>query len=151
MTEERGQSSEMLGVGISRRRMPKGADDALAATKLTLLIVDDSALMRRLIRSVTCDLAEEVYECGDGREAVAAYARHRPDWVLIDIRMKDVDGLSATREITASYPEARIMIVTADDDEELRGAARRAGAGGYVVKEDLREVRRLLGAPEGES
>lgn len=111
---------------------------------MKLLIVDDNPRMRRMIRKVVAGAAEEVFECGDGREAPAAYARHRPDWVLMDIRMAEVDGISATRQIKAGDPEARVVIVTDYDDSDLREAARAAGACGYVVKENLLDLRRLL-------
>lgn len=111
---------------------------------MMILIVEDNEQMRRMIRSITADVAEECFECSDGREALAAYARHRPDWVLMDIKMKEMDGISATRQIKDSYPEARVMIVTNYDDAALREAARNAGACEYVVKENLLDLRRLL-------
>src|SRR5947207_1898055 len=113
---------------------------------LNLLIVEDSQPMRDLIRSIISDLAGEITECGDGAEALSAYTRCRPDWVLMDIRMKEMDGISATRQIKASYPEANIMIVTDYDDPDLREAARSAGAREYVTKENLLDVRRILGS-----
>ena len=111
---------------------------------MVLLIVEDNAQMRRMIRSLVEDLAERCYECGDGEGALAAYTEHRPDWVLMDIRMEGVDGLEATRRIRAEWPEARIMIVTDYNEPELREEARRAGACEYVVKEDLLDVRRRI-------
>ncbi len=108
-----------------------------------LLIVEDHAEMRREIKNLLSDLGE-IYECRDGAEAVSAYAQHRPDWVLMDIQMERMNGIAATREIKAAYPEARIMIVTGYESEELREAARRAGACEYVVKENLFEIRRIL-------
>ena len=112
---------------------------------MRLLIVEDSQQMRREIKLFVSDLAQEICECGDGAEALSAYAAQRPDWVLMDIRMEEVDGLTATRRIKAAHPEARIMILTAYDDAELREAARSAGACEYVTKENLLEVRRILG------
>ena len=76
--------------------------------------MDDNAQMRRLIRSITSDVTAECYECGEGREALAAYERHRPEWIPIDIEMKDPDGINATRRIKGSYPEAQVVIVTDD-------------------------------------
>ena len=111
---------------------------------MKLLIIDDNPRMRRLIRSVVAGVAEQVFECGDGGEALAAYARHRPDWVSMDIRMAEMDGITATRKILADDPEARIAIVTDYDDAALREAAREAGACEYVVKENLLDLRRLL-------
>jgi len=90
---------------------------------MKLLIVEDSAQMRRMIKSLVSDLATELYECADGAEALSAYREHRPDWVLMDIKMGEVDGLEATREIISAFPEARICIVTNYDDDELREAA----------------------------
>ena len=111
---------------------------------LRLLIVEDHPDMRRMIRYLVEDLASVIHECGDGADALAVYTACRPDVVLMDIAMKEVDGISATREITAADPSARIVIVTNHDDPELRGAAERAGATGYVLKENLLELRRLL-------
>ena len=118
---------------------------------MRLLIVDDNPQMRRLICSLLKDLSEEIAECSDGTQALAAYAQWRPDWVLMDIKMRQLDGIAATRQIRAAYPQARIMIVSDYGDHQLRDAARRAGACAYVVKEDLLAVRRILspGGAEG--
>lgn len=111
---------------------------------MNILIVDDSAQMRRALRSLVGDLADAVYECADGAEALAAYAAHRPAWVLMDIAMPKVDGLTATREIIAAFPDAQIVMVTNYDNADLRAQARAAGACAYVVKEDLLELRQVL-------
>jgi CheY-like chemotaxis protein len=111
---------------------------------LNLLIVEDNREMRGLIKSVVADLAGDVCECSDGAGALSAYAERRPDWVLMDIRMKELDGISATRQIKAAFPDARIVIVTDYDDPKLREAARSAGAREYVLKENLLDVRRIL-------
>ncbi|MGH9941136.1 MAG: response regulator transcription factor [Pyrinomonadaceae bacterium] len=112
---------------------------------MNLLIVEDNQQMRRVLGRLVGDLAGHVYECADGAEALAAYVAHRPDWVLMDIEMKQLDGLSATRQIVSRFPEAHVVVVTNYDDEELRDAAREAGACAYVVKENLLELRRVLG------
>ena len=112
---------------------------------LNLLIVEDNRSMRELIRSIVSDVAGDVTECNDGAEALFAYTKCRPDWVLMDIRMKEMDGISATRQLKASFPEANIMIVTDYDSPNMREAARKAGACEYVTKENLLEVRRILG------
>jgi len=112
---------------------------------MSLLIVEDNAKMRRMLKSLVADLASPIHECVDGADALAAYAAQRPDWVLMDIAMKDLDGISATRKIKAAYPDAKIIIVTGYDEAELRQAAREAGACGYVLKENLLALRELIG------
>jgi len=111
---------------------------------MKLLIVDDNAAVRRLIRSILLRLADDICECGDGAEALSAYLVQRPDVVLMDIRMSEVDGIQAAKQITAADPAARILIVTDYDDTELRHASMRAGACGYVLKDNLLELVPLL-------
>jgi CheY-like chemotaxis protein len=111
---------------------------------MTVLIVDDSSQFRELIRTVLTGLADDVHECVDGDEAVAAYCAHRPDWVLMDVKMGRMGGLEAARRILAADPTARILIVTGYDDAHWRAAASEAGACGYVLKDNLLDVRRLL-------
>jgi two-component system chemotaxis response regulator CheY len=110
----------------------------------SILIVDDSAQMRRTIRLVVKDLVSEIYECSDGSDALAAYSAHHPDWVLMDIRMKKTDGFTAIKQIKAMYPDARIAVVTISTGEDLREAARSAGASAFVVKDNLLELRKIL-------
>jgi CheY-like chemotaxis protein len=111
---------------------------------MKVLIVEDNARVRQIIRSVIADLADEVIECADGSEAVLACMSYRPDWVLMDIKMPRVDGLKAAAQICAACPDARIMMVTNYEGEDLREAARVAGASEYVIKEDLLAIRRIL-------
>src|SRR5882724_3674175 len=111
---------------------------------MRLLIVEDNYQMRRLIKRIVGDTAEAIFECGDGSEALAAYRAHQPDWVLMDIEMKRLDGISATRQIKAAFPEARIVIVSEYDHPDWRDEARSAGAYQYVLKENLGELRGIL-------
>ena len=113
---------------------------------MTLLIVDDNAAVRRMIRRVIVDLVSDIRECADGAGAVAAYGKLQPDVVLMDIEMSGVDGITATRQIVSAFPNARVIIVTEHSDEPIRAAAREAGACGYVLKENLLELRELLRA-----
>ncbi len=109
-----------------------------------VLIIDDSQPMRELIKMTLKGIAEIVGECEDGSEALDAYERLRPDWVLMDVEMKGVDGITATRQIMAAYPQARIMIITDYNDDDLRRAAYEAGACQYVVKENLLDILDIL-------
>jgi two-component system response regulator DegU len=111
---------------------------------ISFLIVEDNENMRRMIRSLVSEFAGDVYECADGAAALPAYAAYRPDWVLMDLKMKDVDGIAATNQITTAFPDAKVIIVTDYDDDDLRGASRRAGAGWYVNKENLLNLPQIL-------
>jgi CheY-like chemotaxis protein len=112
---------------------------------MTFLIVEDNSEMRRLIRRTVTRESDMVYECSDGKDALASYLQHEPDWVLMDIKMPKLDGISATREIKETFPEARIVVVSQYDDPEMREGARRAGAADYVLKDDLLAIRRVIG------
>lgn len=111
---------------------------------IVVLIVDKSEAMRELIKLTLEGVATIAGECSDGSEAMSAYEQLRPDWVLMDIDMDDVDGITATRQITAAHPLANIMIVADYNDADLRRAARDAGARRYIVKEDLLDIVDIL-------
>jgi CheY-like chemotaxis protein len=111
---------------------------------MKVLIVEDNAVMREMIKRMVGDLADEISECEDGNQALAAYEASCPDWVLMDIEMPGMDGITATRTLIKTHPEARVIIVTDYGDKPLRAAARAVGACGYVLKENLIEVRRWL-------
>jgi CheY-like chemotaxis protein len=113
---------------------------------MTLLIVDDNASVRRLIKTILANRADDIHECADGVDALAIYSIVQPDFVLMDISMKGLDGITATRRIKMAYPGAMVIIVTDYDEPPLREAAQAAGACGYVLKENLFEVDRLLAA-----
>lgn len=100
--------------------------------------------MRRTIGLAVKDLVDQIYECSDGSEALAAYAHHLPDLVLMDIRMKKIDGLTATREIKAVFPDATIIVVSTYHGNDMKEAARSAGASDHVAKDNLLELRQIL-------
>jgi len=109
-----------------------------------ILIADDDARMRRVIREIVAGLASAVFEAADGAEAIALCAAERPDWVLMDLQMKPIDGLRATAEIRSRFPEIRIAIVTQHDDAELHAEAMRVGACAYILKENLMQLPGIL-------
>jgi CheY-like chemotaxis protein len=115
---------------------------------LKILIVDDDERIRRMIKAIIADTPVIIYECSDGAQALDCYAKHQPDWVLMDVMMPEVDGITATHQIMADHPSARIIIVTSHDSPALREEARGAGACGYILKESLLELSEILNNPE---
>lgn len=109
-----------------------------------LLIVEDNPSMRRLIKSVVKDLAVNIHECEDGAEALDAYETHHPEWILMDVEMKEKDGFTATREIVEAHPDAKILILTKYGTDRMREEAQKAGASKYVLKENLLAIREML-------
>jgi DNA-binding NarL/FixJ family response regulator len=104
---------------------------------LRVLVADDQELLRagyRMILDAQPDL-EVVAEVGDGLAAVEAAARHRPDVVLMDVRMPGLDGIEATRRIVAAQPEVRVLILTTFDVDEYVMSGLRAGASGFLLKD----------------
>ena len=89
------------------------------------------------MRSVVAASGDTVTECSDGAEALAAYQALQPDWVLMDVEMKIMDGLEATRQIMAADPQARVLMVTQYREASIRLAAREAGARDLVTKDEL--------------
>jgi DNA-binding NarL/FixJ family response regulator len=104
---------------------------------VSVLLADDQELMRmgfRLVMETQPDLSI-VGEASNGREAVDAARELRPDVVLMDVRMPEMDGVEATRRIVDSDSDARIMILTTFDLDEYVYAALRAGASGFLLKD----------------
>jgi two-component system response regulator DegU len=109
-----------------------------------VLIVEDSPPMLKMIRRTISGWADEICECGDGGEAVLLYAVELPDWVLMDVDLKEVNGIAAASQIINNFPQAKVVMVTNYNDREIRKAAAEAGACGYVLKENLLELRGRL-------
>jgi DNA-binding NarL/FixJ family response regulator len=105
---------------------------------IRVLVVDDQTMVRAGFRLLLADESdiEVVAEAGNGRDAVAKAARFQVDVVLMDIRMPEMDGLEATRRILAADPAARVLILTTFDLDEYVFEALRAGASGFVLKDD---------------
>jgi DNA-binding NarL/FixJ family response regulator len=104
---------------------------------IRVLLVDDDPLVRSGLRMMLAgaDGVQVVGEAGDGREVLGAVDLHRPDVVLMDIRMPHVDGIAATRLLRSQpSPPAVVVLTTFDADEEVLGALR-AGAAGFLLKD----------------
>jgi CheY-like chemotaxis protein len=109
-----------------------------------VLVVEDNPSMLALIRSLVAGVSSAIHECTDGESALALYDRIRPDWVLMDIKMRGIDGIAATRALRHADPRARVVIVTEHREEQYQRAALAAGAAGFVLKDDLSGLPRLL-------
>jgi DNA-binding NarL/FixJ family response regulator len=101
-----------------------------------VLLVDDDDLMRAGLRAVLSSDAtiEVVGEASNGRYAVDRVRALRPDVVLMDVRMPDLDGIAATREVLATSPEVKVVILTTFEDDDYIFGALGAGASGFLLK-----------------
>ena len=127
MTSER----IMDALPLTRGRPPRNG-----SSRLRLLVVDDHTLLRQALHSLLDgqEGLEVVGEATNGREAVEAAERLRPDVVLMDMVMPGLNGIDATRQIVKRLPNCRVLILTAYLEDERLLQALRAGASGYVVK-----------------
>jgi DNA-binding NarL/FixJ family response regulator len=110
-------------------------------TSTRLAIVDDHELARDGLRDMLADEIdlEVVGEAANGREALLLCSRLRPDLMLMDVRMPEMDGLAATREIKQRYPGISVLMVTMHENPDYLLEALKAGAAGYVLKDAPQE------------
>jgi DNA-binding NarL/FixJ family response regulator len=104
--------------------------------EIRVLVCDDHAILRDGIRTLL-ERQEDIRvvgEASNGREALARVAELRPDIVLMDVAMPEMDGIQATRLIKQQYPDVKVLILTQHDDREYVGPLLQAGASGYVLK-----------------
>jgi two-component system, NarL family, response regulator NreC len=87
---------------------------------------------------------ESILEITDGEETLEAYTNYRPDWVIMDIKMNRMDGITATGLLKKNFPDAKVIVLTNLPYPELRNAAREAGADWYVMKESLLELHNII-------
>ena len=114
----------------------------MRADPIRVLLVDDDALMRAGLAAIfsSDDAIEVVGEASDGRVAIERVRGFRPDVVLMDVRMPDVDGIAATREVVAVAPDARVVILTTFEDDDYIFGALTAGASGFLLKRTSPEL-----------
>ena len=128
--------------------------DAERTAAIRVLVADDQALMRtgfRMILDAQADI-EVVGEAIDGADAIRQFERLHPDVVVMDVRMPTMDGIEATRRLSAAEPPARVLILTTFDLDEYVYEALRAGASGFLLKdrpsEELVAAVRVIAAGE---
>lgn len=109
---------------------------------MKIMLVDDDCLVVNALKMILesqPDLQVSA-TAEDGRDAFLLYAKHRPDILLMDIRMKQQNGLDAAAQILNEYPEARILLLTTFSDDEYIVKALKLGAKGYLLKQDYKNI-----------
>ncbi|MCS6889510.1 response regulator transcription factor [Chloroflexus sp.] len=122
---------------------------------MKIVICDDQAVVRdglALLLKLERDF-EVVGAASDGAEALELVAQHQPDLVLMDLKMPGMNGIEATRQIRARYPDVKVLVLTTYDDDEWLFDALRAGAHGYLLKDTRREdiARAIRGTVAGQT
>jgi DNA-binding NarL/FixJ family response regulator len=124
-----------------------------AAQPLRVLIVDDTAIIRTVVRRVleADGRFNVVGEAANGREAIEAACAHRPDLVLLDLAMPEMDGLEALPHLRAQSPESLVIVLSAFSPDQMAVAAIEAGALAYLEKSHLATelIPRIVAAFDG--
>ncbi|HEX5193246.1 MAG TPA: response regulator transcription factor [Solirubrobacteraceae bacterium] len=116
---------------------------------IRVLVADDQGIVREGLMTLlqAVDGIDPVASAADGADAVRLATRHRPDVVLMDLRMPNVDGVEATRQLRAAQPDTEIVVLTTHADEASIIDALRAGARGYLLKDaGIQEIARAVHA-----
>jgi len=122
---------------------------------IKVIVCDDQAIIRdglEMLLKLEKDI-EVVGQAQDGAEAVAMVEKAQPDLVLMDLKMPGLNGIEATRQIRANYPQVKVLVLTTYDDDEWVFDAIRAGASGYLLKDTPREevIKAVRGTAAGKS
>ena len=120
----------------------------------TILVVDDAAFMRMMIRDILMSEGYLIHEAVNGRDAIEKYRETRPDLVTLDITMPEVDGIEALQAIREIDPQARVLMVSAMGQQKMMVDALEAGAVDFLVKpfqptKVLHTVKKCLEEPLG--
>lgn len=104
---------------------------------MKLLLVEHNVEMRRLIKGMISEFADEIYESDGGSDAIELYTAVRPDWVVLDVFRKPDNGFAVADSIIKADPEARIAFISSFTDERTRQWAKEAGGKAFFGKDDL--------------
>jgi DNA-binding NarL/FixJ family response regulator len=116
--------------------MTKSTEIPEQSPRLRVIIADDDPLVRRLVREALQESGVVVVaDASDGREAVELVRHYKPDFVVMDAVMPAMDGIEATRRISALAPGTRVVLLTGSEDDDLGIVGLRAGAVGYLTKD----------------
>jgi len=108
------------------------------------MIVDDNELMRKEIFKSVAQQTDTVLECDDGETALSNCVDFRPDWILMDIRMKGMNGITAAKRIKEIIPDINIAFVTGYDNYSYRQEAKSLSIEHYFIKTNLLDIRKVL-------
>jgi two-component system response regulator DegU len=111
---------------------------------MKLLIVDDNPKIRKMLREILSSKFEEIYEHHDGLGAEETYDKIQPDYVLMDIKMKHTDGISATKNILQKFPRAKIIMISHYNHPDIKENAFVAGAMKFINKDNLTELLKIF-------
>lgn len=105
--------------------------------KITIALIDDHKLFREGVKRILSfeSSFEVVAEAGDGKEVEALVEKHKPDVVLMDINMPEINGIEATKQLLEKHPDTKVIILSIHDDETYVSHALQSGAQGYLLKE----------------
>lgn len=109
---------------------------------INILIVDDDILVAGALKTIL-ETDGSVCVCGtgtDGKDAVSLYRKHKPDVLLMDIRMREMSGLEASEQILSEFPNAKILLLTTFSDDEYIVKALKFGVKGYLLKQDYTSI-----------
>src|SRR5882724_3099283 len=139
-SKERAAAKTKKSVKAAAKKAPKVEDRK--KSRIGVLIADDHSVVREGLASLIGRKADMVVvaEAANGREAVELWRQHHPDVILLDLRMPELDGVGALKEIRGDDENARIIVLTTFDGDEDIYRAIQAGAKGYLLKDAPREA-----------
>ena len=112
---------------------------------MKILVVDDEVEVANFLCAFLKRLGLSSEKANSGQEAMEAFARYKPEWVFLDIKMPDMDGLELLKKMKEINNEIKAIMITGKDDEAVQDEARLLGASDYIVKPmDLEEMRNII-------
>ena len=111
------------------------------------MIVEDHAHMRRMLINLVYLYIEEpieFIECESGEEGIFEFKRNKPDLVLMDIELKEINGFETTQQIYAHNPAAKIIIITSHNTKAAKEKAKKIGVQGFILKDQLSDLKNVL-------
>ena len=112
---------------------------------MKILVVDDEIEVASFLCAFLKRLGLNPEKANSGKEALEAFAKYKPEWVFLDIKMPDMDGLELLKKMKEINPDIKAIMITGKDDDAVQNEARQIGASDYIVKPmDLEEMRTII-------